>query len=88
MEIDDKRDLMAAIIIQSVMVDKLKWLGDHKRQGGQERLEGLLDDSFRDLITGSYVLVDEMLKRREVPVPPKVEKKASSVAPASDRLDK
>ncbi len=77
MESDNKRDLMAAIIISGVMVDKVRWLGEHKRSGSTERLEGLLDDSFRDLICGSYILVDEMLKRREVPAP-RIEKKLTS----------
>jgi len=67
MDQNDKRDLMASIIIQSVMIDKLKWLGEHSRKQNHERLEGLLDDAIRDLVTGTYVLVDEMMRQSSIP---------------------
>jgi hypothetical protein len=67
MDKNDKRDLMASVLLQGLFSEKLKWLGEHSRKQNTDRLEGLLDDAVRDYVAGVYVLVDEMLLQSTTP---------------------
>ncbi len=61
MEKADKRDIMAAILMQKVMMDKVVWLGDHKVKGENDKIEDLYKSFFKSMVAGTYVLVDKML---------------------------
>ena len=62
MENMEKRDLMAAILLQRMIGNEVRWLGEHKRENNQEKLEELYSETFKDFICGTYFLVDKMLE--------------------------
>lgn len=62
MDQKDKRDLMAAMIVQKVVNDKIVWLGEAKVKN--EKVDEIYTrDGFQTIVEGAYVLVDKMLAR-------------------------
>jgi hypothetical protein len=61
MEKTDKRDLMAALLMQKVMGDKVIWLGDHKEKNEDAKIDEVYKTYFKSMVVGTYVLVDKML---------------------------
>jgi len=60
----DKRDLMAAIIVQKMVNDKVIWLGEAKVKNETSKVEEhYTRDGFQTMVEGAYVLVDKMLAR-------------------------
>jgi hypothetical protein len=58
----DKRDLMAAMIVQKLVNDKLIWLGEAKVKNETSKVEEVYTkDGFQTIVEGAYVLVDKML---------------------------
>lgn len=64
MDQKDKRDLMAAIIVQKLVNDKIIWLGESKIKNETGKVEEMYQrDGFAPAVEGAYVLVDKMLGR-------------------------
>ncbi|MBA3857960.1 MAG: hypothetical protein C0507_13735 [Cyanobacteria bacterium PR.3.49] len=62
MDAKDKRDLMAAMIVQKLVNDKLIWLGEAKVKNETSKVEEVYTkDGFQTIVEGAYVLVDKML---------------------------
>jgi len=61
MEKADKRDFMAAILLQKVMGDRVIWLGESKMKGDEAKTDEEFKRDFKSLVVGTYVLVDKML---------------------------
>ena len=62
MDAKDKRDLMAAMIVQKLVNDKLIWLGEAKVKNETNKVEEVYTkDGFQTIVEGAYVLVDKMI---------------------------
>jgi len=60
----DKRDLMAAMIVQKVVNDKIVWLGEAKVKNETSKVDEIYTrDGFQTIVEGAYVLVDKMLAK-------------------------
>jgi hypothetical protein len=60
----DKRDLMAAMIVQKLVNDKLIWLGEAKVRNETSKVEEVYTkDGFQTIVEGAYALVDKMIAR-------------------------
>lgn len=64
MDQKDKRDLMAALIVQKLVNDKLTWLGEAKVRNETSKVDEIYTrDGFQTSVEGAYALVDKMLAR-------------------------
>lgn len=64
MDQKDKRDLMAALIVQKLVNDKLTWLGEAKVKNETSKVDEIYArDGFQTYVEGAYALVDKMLGR-------------------------